>query len=377
MSEVNIIRVDNEYDKLRFIKLGWKIYKNDPYWVPPLIFDIKNNLDKNKNPFFKHADAEFFIAMKDGKPVGRIAGIINKNHNDFYNDKTGFWGFFECINDNEVSKKLFDEVKKYLSEKGMDLMRGPVNLSTNDEVGLLIDGFNSPPVLLMTYNPKYYINLIEDYGFQKVKDLYAFLMTEELVKSNKKSMEKLDRVSDIVIKKENIKIRKINISDFENELIRVMQIYNKAWEANWGFVPMTEDEFRYVAKSFKAIIDKDLVYFAEANGMPVAFSLAVPDYNIIFKKVNGRLFPFGIFKYLFQRNKIRRIRLITLGVIKEYQKKGIDAVFIRDTIKDSMAKKYNEAEISWVLEDNITMVQTAKNLGARHYKTYRVYDFKL
>lgn len=377
MSEVNIIRVDNEYDKLRFIKLGWKIYKNDPYWVPPLIFDIKNNLDKSKNPFFKHADAEFFIAMKDGKPVGRIAGIINKNHNDFYNDKTGFWGFFECINDNEVSKKLFDEVKKYLSEKGMDLMRGPVNLSTNDEVGLLIDGFNSPPVFLMTYNPKYYINLIENYGFQKVKDLYAFLMTEELVRSNKKSMEKLDRVSDIVIKKENIKIRKINISDFENELIRVMQIYNKAWEANWGFVPMTEDEFRYVAKSFKAIIDKDLVYFAEANGMPVAFSLAVPDYNIIFKKVNGRLFPFGIFKYLLQRNKIRRIRLITLGVIKEYQKKGIDAVFIRDTIKDSMAKKYNEAEISWVLEDNITMVQTAKNLGARHYKTYRVYDLKL
>jgi len=376
MSDIEIRRVSNETEKIKFIKFPWKIYKGDDNWVPPLIFDVRNNLNTNKNPFFRHAKAEFWLAYKDGKPAGRISGIINHNHNKQYNDKTGFFGFFESIDDKNVSNRLFDTVGEFLRNEGMDTMRGPINLSTNDEVGLLIDGFDTPPVIMMTYNPKYYIDLIEHYGFEKAKDVYAY-KTDKSIADNKPVMDKLKRISDIVQKKENIKIRKIDIEDFENELLRVKEIYNNAWIENWGFVPMTDEEFTHIAKIFKQIIDKDLVYFAEVNGKPVGFSLALPDWNIVFKKLNGRLFPFGIIKFLLNRKKIDRIRIITMGIMKEYHRKGIEAVFIKDTILIGIEKRYNKADISWILEDNIPMIQTAEKLDLIRYKTYRIYDKKV
>jgi len=228
----------------------------------------------------------------------------------------------------------------------------------------------------MTYNPKYYIDLIEHYGFEKAKDVYAY-KTDKSITDNKPVMDKLKRISDIVQKKENIKIRKIDIEDFENELLRVKEIYNNAWIENWGFVPMTDEEFTHIAKIFKQIIDKDLVYFAEVNGKPVGFSLALPDWNIVFKKLNGRLFPFGIIKFLLYRRKIDRIRIITMGIMKEYHRKGIEAVFIKDTILIGIEKRYNKADISWILEDNIPMIQTAEKLDLIRYKTYRIYDKKV
>lgn len=376
MSDIEIRRVSNETEKIKFIKFPWKIYKGDDNWVPPLIFDVRNNLNTNKNPFFRHAKAEFWLAYKDGKPAGRISGITNHNHNKQYNDKTGFFGFFESIDDKDVSNRLFDTVGEFLRNEGMDTMRGPINLSTNDEVGLLIDGFDTPPVIMMTYNPKYYIDLIEHYGFEKAKDVYAY-KTDKSITDNKPVMDKLKRISDIVQKKENIKIRKIDIEDFENELLRVKEIYNNAWIENWGFVPMTDEEFTHIAKIFKQIIDKDLVYFAEVNGKPVGFSLALPDWNIVFKKLNGRLFPFGIIKFLLYRRKIDRIRIITMGIMKEYHRKGIEAVFIKDTILIGIEKRYNKADISWILEDNIPMIQTAEKLDLIRYKTYRIYDKKV
>lgn len=376
MSDIEIRRVSNETEKIKFIKFPWKIYKGDDNWVPPLIFDVRNNLNTNKNPFFRHAKAEFWLAYKDGKPAGRISGIINHNHNKQYNDKTGFFGFFESIDDKDVSNRLFDTVGEFLRNEGMDTMRGPINLSTNDEVGLLIDGFDTPPVIMMTYNPKYYIDLIEHYGFEKAKDVYAY-KTDKSITDNKPVMDKLKRISDIVQKKENIKIRKIDIEDFENELLRVKEIYNNAWIENWGFVPMTDEEFTHIAKIFKQIIDKDLVYFAEVNGKPVGFSLALPDWNIVFKKLNGRLFPFGIIKFLLNKRKIDRIRIITMGIMKEYHRKGIEAVFIKDTILIGIEKRYNKADISWILEDNIPMIQTAEKLDLIRYKTYRIYDKKV
>jgi len=376
MSDIEIRRVSNETEKIKFIKFPWKIYKGDDNWVPPLIFDVRNNLNTNKNPFFRHAKAEFWLAYKDGKPAGRISGITNHNHNKQYNDKTGFFGFFESIDDKDVSNRLFDTVGEFLRNEGMDTMRGPINLSTNDEVGLLIDGFDTPPVIMMTYNPKYYIDLIEHYGFEKAKDVYAY-KTDKSITDNKPVMDKLKRISDIVQKKENIKIRKIDIEDFENELLRVKEIYNNAWIENWGFVPMTDEEFTHIAKIFKQIIDKDLVYFAEVNGKPVGFSLALPDWNIVFKKLNGRLFPFGIIKFLLNKRKIDRIRIITMGIMKEYHRKGIEAVFIKDTILIGIEKRYNKADISWILEDNIPMIQTAEKLDLIRYKTYRIYDKKV
>ncbi|MCX6160695.1 MAG: hypothetical protein NTV87_05080 [Ignavibacteriae bacterium] len=377
MSDIKIREIDNQTDKMLFIKFPWKIYKGNPNWVPPLIFDVRNNLDPKKNPFFDHAEVKYFLAYKDDRIAGRIAGIINDNHNKFYNDKTGFWGFFECIDDVETAGKLFAAVNAFLKDKGMDLMRGPVNPSTNDEIGLLVNAFDKPPVALMTYNPEYYINLVESNGHVKAKNLFAYLVSKDTIAVNRKAMDKLKRISDMVLKKENIKIRKINMKDFENELLRVMEVYNKAWEDNWGFVPMTDDEFKHIAKMFKAIIDKDLVFFAEAGGKPVGFSLAFPDVNQALIKLNGRLFPFGIFKFLSAKKKINIMRMLTMGVITEYQRKGIDAVFVQNTIDEGLAKGYFGAEISWILEDNIPMVRTAVNLGADKYKTYRIYDKKI
>lgn len=376
MSEVVINRVTSEVDKMKFIKFPWKIYKNYPNWVPPLIFDVKNNLDLRKNPFYQHSQIELFLAFHGSEIVGRIAGIINDNHNKFHEDKVGFWGYFDCINDNNVSSALFDAVKEFLSSKGLDTMRGPVNLSTNDELGLLVDSFDKLPFILTLYNPEYYIGLVEEYGFVKAKDLYAYQITDDII-NDKKQMDKLERVSNIVLKRENLSIRKINFSNFNDEVETLLSVYNNAWEKNWGFVPMTKDEFFHVAKMLKTVADPDYVYIAEHNGKPVGFSLTLPDFNLIFKKINGKLFPFGAIKILTGRKKINRIRVFAMGIVREFQKKGTEAVFIRNTILNGIKKGVNECEISWVLEDNIPMVQTAENLGAIRYKTYRLYDKKI
>jgi hypothetical protein len=371
--EVVINKVTNETDKIKFIKFPWKIHKGNPNWVPPMIFDVRNTLNTKKNPLYQHSKLELWLAYRGNEIVGRIAAIVNDNHNKFHNDKVGFWGYFECINDKEVSRALFDVAKDFLLENGMDTMRGPINPSTNDEIGLLINAFDKPAVMLMTYNPEYYISLVEDYGNEKVKDLYAYEVRASIIQDEKK-MGKLERVSQIVLKRENLNIRKINLQDFDNEVSIIEEIYNQAWVKNWGFVPMTDDEFRYLAKNLKAVVDRDFIYIAEFNGKPVAFSLALPDYNQVFIKMNGKLFPFGVFKLLAGRKKITGIRLITLGIIPEYQKKGTEAVFILNTIKEGIAKGFNRAEISWILEDNAPMVATAENLGADRYKTYRIYD---
>jgi len=373
---ISLLKVDNEVLKNKFIKLPWKLYKGNSNWVPPLKFDVRNNLDTKKNPFYQHSKLEMWLAEKDGMVAGRIAAIINDNHNILHNDKVGFFGFFECIDDDEVAIALFDAASGYLRDNGMEIIRGPVNPSTNDECGLLIEGFDKPPALLMTYNPQYYQHLIENYGFEKAKDLYAYIIYEEQVKKDN-VFSRLERMSELIKKKENIKIRQINLKNLDEEIQKVRVVYNSAWEKNWGFVPMTEAEFHHIAKNLKAIVREDLVFFAEVDGKPVGFSLSLPDYNQVFIKMNGRIFPFGIFKLLANRKKIDTIRVLIMGVIPEYQRKGIDGVFVYHTIKNGLSTGINKAEISWVLEDNLPMVQTAEKLGSNIYKRYRIFDKKL
>ena len=373
---VEIRKVENEQDRLKFIKLPWTIYKNDKHWVPPLLFDVKNNLDPKKNPFFKHSEVDLFLAERGNEIVGRIAAIKNDNHTKFHKDKTGFFGFFETIDDKEVSDALLKKACDWCKDKGFDTIMGPVNPSTNDECGLLIDGFDASPVMLMTYNPKHYIEKLESFGFGKEKDLYAYFINAEVI-NNEKMMAKLERLANIIRSRQNITIRKLNLKDMNNEVRRIEEIYNNAWDMNWGFVPMTSDEFDYVAKSLKAIVDVDFVFFAFVNDVPVGFSLTLPDINLVLKNLNGRLFPFGIFKLLSGKKKINVLRVLIMGVKHEYQKKGIDSVFYLETIKEGNRKKMKGAEISWVLEDNMPMRQTAENLGAYIYKTYRIYNKNL
>ncbi len=373
MAELKIIEATSASDKKRFIEFPYELHSGNKYWVEPLRFDVKNNLDTKKNPFYKHSRLKQWLALSDGKVVGRIAGIINDNHNKFHNEKTGFFGFFECIDDKKVAALLFDKAAEFAMSEGMTVLRGPVNPSTNDECGLLVDNFEVPPVMLMPYNPAYYAELVTSYGFSKAKDLYAFDIARNVIK-DEKMMQKLERVSDLIAKRENITYRNVNMKDFRNEVQKVREIYNDAWSRNWGFVPMTEEEFNYIAGHLKMAVDPDFVQFAEHNGKPIGFSLAVPDLNIAIKGLNGKLFPFGIFKFLANRKKINRLRVIIMGVKKDYQKMGIDAGFYRDVIKAGDRKNYVGAEISWVLEDNFAMKQTVEKLGGRIYKTYRIYD---
>lgn len=373
MSEISVIPVESDYDKKRFIEFPYKLYANDSNWVEPLRFDVKNNLDTKKNPFYSHARLKMWIAVKNAEVVGRVAAIINDNHNSFHNEKTGFFGFFESIDDKSVSAPLLDAALGFLRNEGMITARGPVSPSTNDECGLLVSGFDKEPVMLMPYNPPYYEELLTSYGFAKAKDMYAFWISKDVIK-DQKMMDKLERITEMIKKREGIVYRNLNMKDFNNEVRRVKEVYNDAWSRNWGFVPLTDDEIDHLAKNLKMAVDPDFVQFADIDGKPVGFSLTLPDINQAIKGLNGKLFPLGVFKFLANKKKINRLRVIIMGVKKEYQKMGIDAGFYRDVIKAGNRKGYTGAEISWVLEDNFAMVQTAEKLGAKIYKTLRIFD---
>ena len=372
---IEIIEVNSPREMARFIKFPFRLYKHDPNWVPPLISERKAFFDRTKNPFFRYSHVKFFMAKKDGQIAGRIASIVNFNHNRFHEDKVGFFGFFECIDDYEVAKVLFRVALIELKKEGLTSMRGPTNFSTNYEVGFIIDDFSAPPVINMPYNPKYYIDFVERFGFTKAKDLYAYKITKE-----NQPPERLVRIAEKIKEKENVTIRTLNLKKFKDELKVVNKIYNNAWSKNWGFIPLPDDEFLHIAKDMKEIVDPDLVYIAEVDGNPIGFSMALPNVYQILPYAKGRLFPFGVFKLLWHskiKNKIDSLRIITMGVEHDYQKRGIDNILHLETYKRGTAKGYNWGEISWVLEDNKLMNRLAELLGAKKYRTYRLYDLPL
>ncbi len=370
---IKILNISSQNDLMKFIKLQWKIYANDPNWVPPLIMDRKKLLSTEKNPFYKHAEIQFFLALKNNEVVGRIAAIKNDLHNKHHNDKVGFFGFFECIDDQETANALFDAAKSWLKEKGMDTMRGPANPSSNDEYGMLAEGFNDSPRILMTYNPQYYLKLCENYGLRKAKDLNAWKLEADKVLSS----EKLKRVADLAQKRSGLKISQIDMKNFKAEVEKVKEVYNKAWAPNWGFVPLTEDEIDAMAKDLKMIVEPSLVLFGEIDGKLIGFALVLLDYNYIFKQMNGRLFPFGVLKLFTQKKNIKWARIITLGIIPEYQKRGLDAVFYYEIVKRSVAINIHLGEASWVLEDNDMMVRGLEVMNSSMYKKYRIYEIPI
>ncbi len=373
MSSVSIKVVETKADLMKFIKLQWKFYEGDPHWVPPLIMDRKKILSKEKNPFFQHGNAEYFLAEKNGELAGRIAAIKNDLHNQHHNDKVGFFGFFECVNDQEVANALFNAAKDWLVKNGCNAMRGPANPSSNDEYGMLIDGFDDSPRILMTYNPKYYLELCDNYGFNKGKDLYAYKL------ENKKviAVDKLRRVAEIAKQRSGLKISQINMKDFNNELNKVKYVYNKAWQPNWGFVPMTDAELDAAAKDLKSLVEPSLVLFGEIKDQVVGFALVMPDYNQIFKQMNGRLFPFNFIKLFTQKRKLKWCRIIILGVIPEFQKKGLDASFYWEIVNRAHDIGIDLGEASWILEDNDMMNRGAETMQGEIYKKYRIYEMPI
>jgi len=374
---INIKSVQTKKDLKQFIMLPFKLYKNDPHWVAPLIMDQKNFFNPKKNPYYEHSEVQLFIAEKAGETVGRISAQTNTQHNKFHEDKIGFFGFFECINEQEVADKLISAASKWIKKKGMDTLRGPMNFSTNDECGLLVNGFESSPFVMMTHNPPYYLELLTKAGLEKSMDLLAYLIPK------RPTPERLQRVVDKLQKRGRFTVRELsskNKKELRKDLEIVFTIYTKAWERNWGFVPMTEKEFFHLIDSMIDVVRPEFFYLAFVEDEPAGFYVALPDYNQLLKKVKGRLFPFGIFHLLFGQNKITAMRVITMGVIKEFQGRGIDTVFYTKNFQiANNHKKLNieNAEMSWILETNTMMNRIASNLGGWVHKTYRILDKKI
>ncbi|MDC1068353.1 GNAT family N-acetyltransferase [Candidatus Kapabacteria bacterium] len=370
---LTIIQVDSKSKLNEFINCQWNFYKDDKNWVAPLKMDRKKLLNQKKNPFFLHSKIKLFLAKRNNITVGRIAAIINDNHNITHKDKVGFFGFYECENNLTTSNALFNSAENFLKQNGMESSRGPVNPSMNDENAILIDGFDTPPVVLMSYNPKYYPKLIEDSGYKKAKDTHAFLLDDKTY-----STEKLNRFRSLLENRYNLTVRSMNFknkSQFKKDVITLKNLYNEAWEPNWGFVKMTDEEFDFLVADFKQIADPDLAVIVESNGEPAGFALALPDINqsLIHNK-SGNILT-GIYHLLSKKKKINLVRVIVLGLIPKYQRKGIDAVLYHQIAKLCLQKGIKRVEASWILEDNDMMIKGLTTiLNSNQYKSYRLYE---
>ena len=369
---VSVSEVSSAKDLKGFVELPYRLYADDADFVPPLRSDVRWMLDPGKNPFWKHARRTLFLARRGGRVVGRIAAIADDEHNRVHADRTAFFGFFECENDPEAARALFEAAESAASKllPGCDRLRGPVTPSMNDEVGFLhpAESEPGPPVLMMTYNPAYYLDLAADAGFAKEKDLVALLAPVD-----DRSFARLGRITDAVRRRNpELTFRTIRMDDFPRELQKVKVVYNGAWENNWGFVPMTSEELDAMAKKLKDLIYPPIVWFVEAGEKPVAFMLGMPDFNQVLIRMGGRLLPFGWLKFLLGRKKVDRLRLLAFGVLPEYRRKGLDAVCYFEGYKRAIAGGFKTVEFSWILEDNLDLLKPIEVFEGRLYRRYRL-----
>ncbi len=375
---LEIVKVETNKQLKEFIKVAWKVYENEPNWVPWLYFERLEFFDREKNPFFKHGEADYFIARRDGRAVGTVAAIVNHRHNEFHNENVAHFGVFELLNDPEAGQALLDTACDWARERGKDKILGPASFSSNDEWGLLIEGFDRPPVVLTPYNPPYYREFIEAAGFGKAMDLYAWdnHTTERLKPGG--LPEKLIRIIDKVKKRYNLTIRTINMKDWDNEVETLKRIYQSAWEKNWGFVPFTDEEIDHLAANLKPLVDPRIIFFVEKDGQPVGMAISLPDVGEILHKIRPGPSLIGSYlaalRMILNKRKPNRIRVWALGVLEEYRGKGIDGLLYYETARAAAPCGYEWAEASWILENNDAMNRPIELLGSEIYKRYRVYE---
>ena len=356
-----------------FIRLPWRLYEGDKNWIPPLVSEERKMLDPAKNPVWDNAEGGHCLAEREGKVVGRISAILNRAHNEYTGEKTGFWGYFESEDDKEVAGALFDGAAVWHRERGMTRLLGPANPSLNDPCGMLIKGFKYAPFVMMPYNPEYYTALAEGAGFTKAMDLFAYILV-----ANTLVRDRIDRVAEKLKERKEIHLREISLSRFAEELKTIREIYNDAWERNWGFVPMTDKEFQFAAEGMKQVLLPEYAYVAEHEGKAVGFALALPDINHVLKRCNGSIWPFGWFYFMKPAlRKIPALRIVALGVLKTHQHMGIGTLFYQKFIEEGMKRGIKAGELSWVLETNDKMNRPIQEMGARPYKKYRLYERKI
>ncbi|MBI5117485.1 GNAT family N-acetyltransferase [Candidatus Poribacteria bacterium] len=368
--QVEIVRVDSEQSLMEFIRFPWEIYRGNEHWVPPLIKEQKQFLGP-ANPFFQHSEAEYYLARKGGKTCGRISVSIDRNYIDFHEEKMGCFGFLEVIDDFEVTSRLLDTARDRLKEKGLEVMRGPFNFTTNHECGLLVDGFDTDPVMLTTYNPPYYVELVEKYGLKKARDLYSYYITDLALNNSyvRKLVEKA--------KENHVTARTVNLRDMRGEMERVKHVYNNAWSKNWGFVPLTDAEIEDIAHHMKDLVIEDLTYIGEIGDNPIGFLMFLPDYNVAAKKMNGKMGPIQILQFLWYKSRIKKGRLFMMGVHRDYQKTGVAAAMLARVCDTAIRKGFKGAELSWILEDNVPVRTVCEMIGGKIYKTHRIYELPL
>ena len=367
---LRIVPVGDADAREAFVRLPWRIYRGDPVWVPPLLADVRGMLDTDEHPFHRHSDVRFLLALRDGVPVGRIAAIHNTRHVEHHDEPVGFFGFFEVERDRETAAALLDAAGAWLRDRGLETMRGPASFSTNEQAGLLVEGFDRPPAIMMPYNPPRYRELLEEEGFEKAQDLVAYWLDDN------EPPEFLLRAEKLVRRRyPDLSIRPLRMDEWDREVERIRRLYNAAWQDNWGFVPMTDAEFRHMAKDLKPVVDPELALIVEdGDGEPVGFSLSLPDLNQAIRHADGRLFPFGLLKILWHARSIDVCRVITLGLVEAYRGKGIDALLYLETFRRGAARGITAGEFGWVLADNEAMRRPLEKLGAEVHKRYRLYD---
>lgn len=368
---MEVSRVAGRRDLRRFVRFPWRIYAGDPCWVPPLIREQTRLLTPAGNPFFRHSRAELFLARRGSEVVGRIAAVENRRHLATYDDGTGFFGFFESVDDCEVAGALFEEAAGWIRARGLRRLRGPTSFTINDECGVLLDAFDRPPVVLMAYNPPYYPRLLEGHGFQKAQDLYAYRMEAPAV------MPERLRSARALAESRGTVIRRADLSRFDDELARVHAIHSRAWAENWGAVPLTREELRDLADRLLPVVDPDLLFLGEKRGEPVGVMISIPDVNQALRRLDGRLFPLGLARFLWYRRRIDAVRVLIMGVLAEHRKEGVDAALYAATVEAAQAKGYRWGELSWILESNHAMRRVLERLGTERYKTYRIYEKEL
>jgi GNAT superfamily N-acetyltransferase len=372
MSSISVIPVSTKAHEKAFVRFVWDHYEGDPNWIPPLIHNVKELVNYKKHPFYEAAKCQTFLAFDGDRIVGRIAAIIDHNHNEHHNEKRGMFGFFESIEDQNVANALFDAAKRWFAEHDIQLMRGPANPSQNYEWGMLVDGFHTPPTFLMTYNKPYYDELVKGYGFEKSQDLFAYNAPVELLDTLD---PKLMFVAEEATRRFNVKVRPISKKEFKKDVGIFLRIYNSALLAQWGFTPMSESELQATATNLKFLIATEMTSVAEVDGKGVGIVFGLLDYNPLIKKINGKLYPFGWLRLLLGRKKLKRVRLMSTNVSPEYQRWGLGIVLMSRMVPEVLKWGIDEGEFSWVLESNKLSRGTLERSGLTSDKTFRIYDY--
>jgi GNAT superfamily N-acetyltransferase len=373
MPDVEIRPVAGRRELRTFIKLPWRLYRNEPNWVPPLLMDLRKRLDRSRNPFFRHAEAEYFLAWRDGRAIGRITAHVDRNFNEFQGNDWGLFGFFECEEDAEAAEALLGAAAAWLRERGRDRMVGPMDFTTNDECGVLIEGHERTPIILTPWSHRYYPQLLEGAGLTKAMDtqMWELYVHGQRERVHPAIWEMADRLEE----EHGIVVRHMRKRDLQAEVERFLEVYNAAWERNWGFVPLTDEEVRDYAKDLRPVLDENWAMIAEKHdGEVVGAGLTLPDYNQVLAHLNGRLLPFGWAKALYWRRKIDRVRVFALGVKPDYRHTGVAARLYQMHFDSAERTPQKGGEMGWILETNEAMNRAMEGMGGKVTRRYRIYE---